>query len=251
MGMPPDKRESKDLNAFASGLRQTSNSHGPFKRGLDASTSASPKIERAASNLAKRMSSDKNFRGIVYSNYLKAGIEPYKAMLDQLGVKSESITGELTAKDRTRIVKDYNSGKLKVLFLSSAGGEGLDLKGTKLIQVLEPHWNEEKIKQVVGRGVRYQSHSHLPPEEQQVEVEHYLSTVKQTITDKIFRVNPKSIDEYLYERSKDKSQLNNQIKDLLKKPKQQTRTVTRKETADKINRNGINKRKKQNSKKKN
>jgi superfamily II DNA or RNA helicase len=216
MGLPPDKRESTQLNAFASGLRQVSNSHGPFKKGFKADTSASPKLERAASNLVSKLHGDKNFRGLVYSNYLKAGVEPYKAMLDKMGVKSESITGELTAKDRARIVKDYNSGKLKVLFISSAGGEGLDLKGTKLIQVMEPHWNEEKIKQVIGRGVRYKSHAHLPPEEQQVEVEHYLSTVKQTLVDKLFKVNPKSIDEYLRDRSKDKSQFNNQIKDLLR-----------------------------------
>lgn len=219
MGLPMDKKMSKDLNAFASGLRQVANHHGSFKAGAKPGDFMTPKMERAASNLIKRVGEDKNFRGIVYSNYLKSGIEPYANMLKNFGVKYEVISGELSAKERARIVKDYNSGKIKVLLLSSAGGEGLDLKGTKLIQVMEPHFNKSKIDQVIGRGVRYQSHMHLPPEERQVEVEHYMSTTKQTAIDKLFKVNPKSIDEYLYERSEDKAQVGKQIDKLLNEKK--------------------------------
>lgn len=217
MGLPPDKKTSKDLNAFSSGLRQASNSHAPFKRGMKPGDAATPKLERAVSNLVKRNQEDKNFRGLVYSNYLKAGIEPYAAMLDKLGIKYEIISGELPMKKRQEVVKNYNSGKTKVLLLSSAGGEGLDLKGTKLIQIMEPHWNAEKIKQVIGRGVRYKSHEHLPTEEKKVQVEHYLSTTKQTAIDKLFRINPKSMDEYLRDRMNDKDQFNDQVKDLLRK----------------------------------
>jgi superfamily II DNA or RNA helicase len=217
MGLPPDKKTSKDLNAFASGLRQASNSAAPFKRGSKPGEHTSPKIERAASNLIKRLQEDKNFRGIVYSNYLKAGVEPYAELLNKLGVKYEVISGELPMRKRNQVVKNYNGGKTKVILLSSAGGEGLDLKGTKLIQVLEPHWNKEKINQVIGRGVRYKSHTHLPPEEQKVEVEHYMSTTRQTAVDKLFGVNPKSMDEYLRDRMNDKDQFNEQIKDVLRK----------------------------------
>lgn len=217
MGLPMDKKMSRDLNAFASGLRQVSNNHGSFKMGNKAGDTSTPKMEKAVSNLVQRYQEDKNFRGVVYSNYLKSGIEPYAAMLKNLGIKHEIISGDINAKERNRLVKDYNSGKIKVLLLSSAGGEGLDLKGTKLVQVLEPHFNKSKIDQVIGRGVRYQSHMHLPPEERKVDVEHYMSTVKQTAMDKLFKVNPKSIDEYLYERSNDKAQIGNQITALMKK----------------------------------
>jgi superfamily II DNA or RNA helicase len=222
MGLPPDKKAMKDLNSFASGLRQVSNTHTAFKRGSKPGENVTPKIERAISNLTKRVNEDKNFRGIVYSNYLKSGIEPYSELLKQLGIKHEVISGKLTAKERNRVVKDYNAGKLKVLLLSSAGGEGLDLKGTKLIQILEPHFNKSKIDQVVGRGVRYKSHEHLPTEEQKVAVEHYLSTTKQTAIDKLFRVNPKSIDEYLYERSQDKAQIGKQMESLMKEKEEKT-----------------------------
>jgi superfamily II DNA or RNA helicase len=217
MGLPPDKKSIKDLNSFASGLRQTSNTHGPFKRNMKPEEMATPKLERAISNLTKRVQEDKNFRGVVYSNYLKSGIEPYSNMLKGMGIKHEVITGELSARERAKIIKDYNSGKTKVLLFSSAAGEGIDLKGTKLVQVLEPHFNKSKIDQVVGRAVRYKSHEHLPSEERKVDVEHYFSTTRQTAIDKLFKINPKSIDEYLYERSRDKAQIGEQIQDLMKK----------------------------------
>jgi hypothetical protein len=100
--------------------------------------------------------------------------------------------------------------------VSSAGGEGFDLKGTKLVQILDPHWNEEKINQVIGRGVRYRSHSHLPPKQRKVVVEHYLSTIEPTISDRIMRVKPTSIDEYLYMLSKSKGQIHHQLKNLIR-----------------------------------
>ena len=41
------------------------------------------------------------------------------------------------------------------------------------VQVLEPHFNDPKIRQVVGRSSRIGSHSHLLPEDRNVEVVHY------------------------------------------------------------------------------
>jgi superfamily II DNA or RNA helicase len=216
MGLPPDKKELASLNSFASGLRQVANTHGPFKKLSSPDEAVSPKIETAVSNLAKRMQEDKNFRGLVYSNYLSAGIHPYEAALKKLGIGYGLITGQQTAKEKQSLVKDYNSGKIPVLLVSSSGGEGLDLIGTKLVQVMEPHWNRSKIQQVVGRGARYKSHTHLPKEEQKVHVEHYLSTVKQGPIDKLFKIKSKSIDEYLYDRMDEKEQIKNEVKDLMR-----------------------------------
>ena len=56
------------------------------------------------------------------------------------------------------IVNNYNEGKYKVLLLSSAGSESLDLKNTRQIHIMEPYWNEGKIIQVIGRAIRYKSH---------------------------------------------------------------------------------------------
>jgi len=80
------------------------------------------------------------------------------------------VTGQTPRKDRQRIVDEYNKGEKKFLFLSKAGGEGLDLKGTRRILLLEPAWNQSAEQQVTGRGIRYKSHAHLPFDERVVDV---------------------------------------------------------------------------------
>lgn len=65
----------------------------------------------------------------------------------------------MSAKKRDEAVKDYNSGKVRVLLITSAGGVGLDLKNTKYVVILDPTWNDGNEKQITGRGARYQSHT--------------------------------------------------------------------------------------------
>lgn len=113
-------------------------------------------------------------------------------------------TGGLNDKARKEIVDDYNDGKYTALLISTAGTEGLDLKGTRSVQILDPHFNNEKINQAVGRGVRYLSHSHLPKEDRKVEVLRYLSTKPNFL--KIFS-RGMGIDEYLTEASAEKDEL--------------------------------------------
>ena len=57
-----------------------------------------------------------------------------------------------------------------VLLISKSGSEGLDLKGTNYIIIMEPQWNENSIEQIIGRGVRYKSHEGLPKSKQLVTV---------------------------------------------------------------------------------
>ena len=54
--------------------------------------------------------------------------------------------------------------------LTRAGGEGLDIKGATQVILMEPSWYGAAEHQVIGRAVRYQSHSHLPPEQRYVNV---------------------------------------------------------------------------------
>jgi SNF2 family DNA or RNA helicase len=211
MNLPLDKKESSQLNAFSSGIRQVSNSVHPFMPQYD---HISPKIQTATDNLEKKMKSDKNFRGLVYSNYLGAGLDDYSKTLTSKGIAHSLYTGKLTAAQKDQLVQDYNSGKTPVLLVSSSGAEGLNLKGTKLIQTLEPHFNHSKIKQVVGRGVRYKSHEHLPANERHVDVEMYHSIFPKTMLGKS---KSHSIDQYLQENSDHKGDLTNEIKELVKK----------------------------------
>ena len=120
-------------------------------------------------------------------------------------------------KTRDQMVKDYNDNKLRALLLSRAGGEGLDLKGTRLIQLLEPHWNEEGPKQVVGRGIRYRSHVDLPEDQRNVHVQHFLTAnPRRGIRQRLHLTDPeRSVDQYLQGLAAQKEELNQKFRDLL------------------------------------
>lgn len=67
-----------------------------------------------------------------------------------------------------KIIADYNSGKVKILLLHPEITEGISLKGTQYFHVLEPVLNNALLEQIIGRAVRYQSHSHLPEDKRHV-----------------------------------------------------------------------------------
>lgn len=209
--LPLSKKEMANLNAFATGVRQVSTGYRYLNR--DKVGDFTPKVKTAVESLEKKHGSDKNFRGLVYSNFLESGVDEYSRLLSKKGIKHAKFTGGLTQKEKDALVSDYNSGKTPVLLVSSSGSEGLDLKGTKLIQTLDPHFNPSKIRQIVGRGVRYKSHEHLPPEERHVEVEHYLSALPKPL---LAKTAPTSIDQYLHQRSGEKQDVFDQVKDLMK-----------------------------------
>lgn len=214
-GLPPTKSEAQRLNSFLGGVRQISNTTAPFQsRGRP----EDPKIQRAVEELKKELGSNPRSKAVVYSNFLEAGINPYKARLEQEKIPYGEFTGAMPKGKRDELVKSYNEGKIRALLLSSAGGEGLDLKGTRLMQVLEPHWNDEKLRQVEGRGIRYKSHADLPAEERRVRVQRYQSTrVPSGVLETLRLRKPgMGVDEYLTRMSKNKNRLNNEFRELLR-----------------------------------
>lgn len=96
------------------------------------------------------------------------GIKPIMKVLDKYNVKYAHITGDLSINKRQEAVDAYNKNEITVLFISKAGSEGLDLKNTSYIIILEPAWNENSIEQIIGRGVRYKSHEGLPSSKKHV-----------------------------------------------------------------------------------
>jgi SNF2 family DNA or RNA helicase len=219
-GLPPSKQESKNLNAYLQGVRQASNSIVPYVREDKAANPEyrySAKLRAAVNRVREEDSKDPNFKSVIYSNYLASGQDLAKELLDDAGISAEKFHGGLSKKQKDELVRRYNEGDVKTLLLSSSGSEGLDLKGTKLMQVLEPHFNKSKIDQVVARGDRYLSHAHLPESERKLMVEYYQSTIPQGRLSKLFgRKADKAVDEYLYSFSEEKDRLNQEIISLLR-----------------------------------
>lgn len=219
-GLPPSKQEAQLINSFLTTQRQVSGSIKPFVEGMtpDEAVPHAAKANEAFKRFKSKLKSNEQHKAVVYSNYLEAGIEPYEMLLKKSKIPYGVFTGKVKKKERDQMITDYNEGKLKALLVSSAGGEGLDLKGTRQIQILDPHWNNEKIEQVIGRGIRYKSHDHLPKGQRKVHVERYLATQRPGFLRRLLGLKDpdQTADQYLTMLSKDKSALNDQLRSLLR-----------------------------------
>lgn len=60
--------------------------------------------------------------------------------------------------------------KVKVVLISRAGSEGIDLKFIRQVHILEPWYNMNRIEQIIGRAVRNFSHKDLEFEQRNVEI---------------------------------------------------------------------------------
>jgi SNF2 family DNA or RNA helicase len=209
--MTMDAADKASLNSFSSGVRQASNSYRHLLKD-QGKAQYTPKIEKAVENLKLDMSKNPRHKALVYSTYLDAGLKEYSRKLKDEGINHAIYDGTLSKEEKHKLVTDYNANKMPVLLISSAGSEGLDTKGTRSIQILDPHFNQSKIKQVIGRGVRYGSHEHLPENERHVKIEHYHSVYPKNM----FGKTPYSIDKYMSENAENKDTLFDEVKGLMK-----------------------------------
>jgi ribosomal protein L32E len=61
----------------------------------------------------------------------------------------------------------------KIMMISPAGAEGINLNNVRQVHILEPYWNEVRIEQVIGRALRFCQHKDLPLEERILDVFRY------------------------------------------------------------------------------
>lgn len=215
--LPPSKSEAVKLNAFFAAARQISNTPASFGGHME-----SPKLHRVIHDIEHGIKHNPNFKSVTYSNYLNSGLHEVGQLLDKKKIKYGLFTGEETPENRDAAIKSFNSGKLRHLLVSPAGAEGLDLKEANLLQVVDPHWNPERTKQVIGRTARYKSHEALPVGERNVNVRQYLSEPPKSMMTKIkswfspLPLHQMGVDEYIYNRSEEKAKLNNAFLDVLK-----------------------------------
>lgn len=109
---------------------------------------------------------------------------------------------------------------VKVMMITQSGSEGISLKNVRQVHIMEPYWNNIRIDQVIGRAVRANSHVALPPQERQVHVYVYVSTLtpEQLAKDQKLRSNDSGItsDEYLYDIAMRKTRIVSGILSVLK-----------------------------------
>jgi hypothetical protein len=137
----------------------------------------------------------------------------------------DSIGNELKRKYHTNKMAEV----IKVFMITSSGSEGINLKNTRFVHIMEPYWHPVRLEQVIGRARRICSHKDLPVPFQSVEVFVYLMifSKEQLLSDKAIELKRKDLskaiprvpitsDQYLYEISEIKANLTAQLTDAIK-----------------------------------
>jgi len=126
--------------------------------------------------------------------------------------------------------RNNNMGEvIKVFMITSSGSEGINLRNTRYVHIMEPYWHPVRLEQVIGRARRICSHKDLPKALQTVEVFVYLMTFSeaQLKTDDAIELKRKDLskalpkvpitsDQYLYEISEIKANVTAQLTDAIK-----------------------------------
>uniref|UniRef100_A0A6C0ERC1 Helicase ATP-binding domain-containing protein n=1 Tax=viral metagenome TaxID=1070528 RepID=A0A6C0ERC1_9ZZZZ len=72
--------------------------------------------------------------------------------------------------DDNKETGNVTGNKVKVILISKAGSEGIDLKFIRQVHILEPWYNMNRTEQIIGRAVRNFSHKDLPFEKRNVQI---------------------------------------------------------------------------------
>jgi hypothetical protein len=132
-----------------------------------------PKFQKIYKELLKNKE-----QTVIYSNYYQTGIIAFKDFLirQKYDQKYTIIEPSMSTHRVNQAVAGYNSGEIKLLMLHPDVTEGISLKGTQYLHILEPLLNSTVLEQVIGRTRRFKSHSHLAEDKQQVHVRMWQST---------------------------------------------------------------------------
>jgi ERCC4-related helicase len=85
----------------------------------------------------------------------KAHCEALVGLLAARGIKAELLTGDLSSKERTRVVEDLNAGRVKVLCATGQLiGEGFDCRELSTLFLTTPIRFSGRLIQCLGRVLR-------------------------------------------------------------------------------------------------
>jgi hypothetical protein len=134
------------------------------------------------------------------------------------------VPSNIAARLREQNENNFYGEIIKIFMITSSGAEGINLKNTRFVHILEPYWHMVRIEQVIGRARRICSHQDLPEEMRTVKVFLYLTVLSEeqktsednielTIRDvsRLDNQTPVTTDETLLEIASMKDKVNRQI----------------------------------------
>ena len=130
----------------------------------------------------------------IYSNFKDyGGIKSLVKFLEYNGYKNYKTYGEgkmrfaIWSGDESNKVKNevkavfnnkdnHDGSKIKIILGTPAIKEGVSLLRVEQVHILEPYWNLSRMKQIIGRAIRFCSHKDLPGKRRYVDIFLYLAT---------------------------------------------------------------------------
>jgi hypothetical protein len=141
----------------------------------------------------------------------------------------DTVPASISDKLRERSNSNMYGEIIKMMIITASGAEGINLKNTRFVHIVEPYWNMVRIEQVVGRARRICSHEELPEELRNIKVFLYVSAMSQIqmkddkhiqlLMHDISRLDdktPVTTDETLFEMSVIKDRINQNILNSIK-----------------------------------
>lgn len=229
--LPVGQKEAANAFAKLDKARQVSSDPGVLseeerkKKPYD----RSPKIRRVVDDALEHVGKDKKNKTVVFGNFIGSQLEPVEETLKEKGARYSKFVGTgqkgSTKKEREKAIEDFNKGDSQILLLSSAGGEGLDLKDTNMMQMMEGHYNPEKILQAESRIRRLGAFKDKKPEDRKVTIRRYHARPKETgvsgaikgFYSKMGLQGDSGTDKWIYTVAERKDDLNRQFRDVLRK----------------------------------
>lgn len=169
-----------------------------------------PNIEKYSPKfhyIIKSLKDNKKELTFIYSDFITFGVDILARVLEANGFVQyygkENTEGTFNDKDnykrfstlygntpinqRSNVLNlfkqtDNKYGKnVRILIVSSVAAEGFSLRNIRRVHLLEPYWQDIRIRQVIGRTIRICSHYDLPPSERKVQIFLYLMTLPKEI----------------------------------------------------------------------
>jgi SNF2 family DNA or RNA helicase len=205
-------KDAKQLFGQISQARQLANSLETGRKDLTLAQSAkrTPKVNRLLSDAENHLKERPDHKVVLYSNLIRGGVDVLSAGLKERGIPHAVFVGKgtkvggnkVTGISRQAGVEDYKSGRKRVIVLSGAGAEGLDLKNSTAFYSLDGHFNPQRVLQAEGRARRLGGQQHRPLEERAVSVKRYQSTVPEKARPGFFgkligRKTPQTTDQWM------------------------------------------------------
>ena len=183
-------------------------------------------VNKYAIKFVKILKKIKKSKGptFVYSNFKDlGGLRSFIKFIEYHGFKNYKTHGEglnrysVWSGDEPHRMKEeikqiYNQKEnkegslIKIMLGSPSVKEGVSFKRVRQVHILEPYWNMSRILQIIGRAIRFCSHSDIPKVDRNVEVYLYLAT----------RNGEETIDQYIWSLAQEKDKIIQSFETVLK-----------------------------------